>query len=103
MAGEVKAAAWEAERQAQAHLLRCLVGGACNPPPPVRALALAWQDGTVAKLAEAIYEERTFDRLPILADALEEAGCTDPAILDHCRQHPHHARGCFVLDLILGK
>lgn len=64
---------------------------------------LAWCDKTVPKLARAIYEERAFDRLPILADALEEAGCADADILDHCRQPGEHVRGCWVIDLILGK
>ena len=54
------------------------------------------------RLAESIYEERTFDDLPILGDALEEAGCTDPTILDHCRSG-EHVRGCWVVDLVLGK
>jgi hypothetical protein len=64
---------------------------------------LAWEGGTVAKMARAIYEERTFDRLPILADALEEAGCENEEILNHCRRPSEHLRGCWALDLILGK
>lgn len=64
---------------------------------------LAWCDKTVPKLAQAIYDECAFDRLPILADALEEAGCTDADILDHCRQAGEHVRGCWIVDLILGK
>jgi hypothetical protein len=80
-----------------------LVEERITSPPFVPDSVLKWQDGTVVKLAEAIYEERAWDRLPILADALEEAACTDPAILGHCRRDQHHARGCFVLDLILRK
>ena len=64
---------------------------------------LAWNGGTIHHLAQAIYDERAFDRLPILADALEDAGCTDAAILDHCRQPGEHVRGCWVVDLLLGK
>jgi hypothetical protein len=64
---------------------------------------IAWNDGTIPKLAQAIYLEDAFNRLPILADALEEAGCTDAAILDHCRQPGEHVRGCWVVDLLLGK
>jgi hypothetical protein len=64
---------------------------------------LAWNDGTVVKLAQAIYDDRAFDRLPILADALEEAGCDNADILAHCRQTGEHVRGCWVVDLILGK
>ncbi|MBY0522733.1 MAG: hypothetical protein K2R98_05020 [Gemmataceae bacterium] len=64
---------------------------------------LDWSSGTVRKLAQVIYEQRTFDRLPILADALEDAGCSDADILTHCRQPGEHVRGCWALDLILGK
>ena len=64
---------------------------------------LAWNGGTVRKLAEAIYDERAFDRLPVLADALEEAGCADEGVLRHCRGGGPHVRGCWVIDLILGK
>jgi hypothetical protein len=67
------------------------------------ALDPAWRTPTVRKLAEAIYEERAFDRLPILADALEEAGCNDAGVLGHCRGPGPHARGCWVTDLVLGK
>ena len=58
---------------------------------------------TVFGLAQAIYDERAFDQLPILADALEEAGCTDADILRHLRGPGPHARGCWSLDLLLGK
>jgi hypothetical protein len=90
------------EYREQADLLRCILG---NPfrPVAVAPCCLAWNDGTVPKLAQAIYEERAFDRLPILADALEDAGCTDEAILSHCRGPGPHARGCWLVDLILGK
>ncbi len=64
---------------------------------------LWWNDRIVPRLAQAIYDEYAFDRLPILADALEEAGCTDADILNHCRQPGEHVRGCWVVDLILGK
>jgi hypothetical protein len=71
--------------------------------PEVNPAWLAWEGETVAKLAGVIYEERAFDRLPILADALEEAGCADEAVLSHLRGPGPHARGCWVLDLLLGK
>jgi hypothetical protein len=64
---------------------------------------LMWNDGTVRRIAEAIYNERTFDRMPILADALEDAGCSEPDILAHCRGEGPHVRGCWVVDAILGK
>ena len=63
----------------------------------------AWRTATVTSLALAIYEERAFDRLPILADALEDAGCTNADILGHCRGGGEHVRGCWVVDLVLGK
>jgi len=55
------------------------------------------------KLASAIYDDRAFDRLPDLADGLEEAGCNSPEILTHCREPGPHVRGCWAVDLILGK
>jgi hypothetical protein len=91
-----------AEQRAQCDLLRCILG---NPfsPAAIHPAVLAWRDGSVGKVALAVYDERTFAELPILADALEEAGCTAAAILDHCRGPGPHVRGCWVLDLILGK
>jgi hypothetical protein len=62
-----------------------------------------WNGGTAVQLARTVHEERFFQNLPILADALEEAGCTDTNILDHCRSPGPHARGCWVVDLLLGK
>jgi hypothetical protein len=53
-----------------------------------------WNGGIVQRLAEGVYNERAFDRLPILADALEEAGCTDPDMLGHLRGGGVHVRGC---------
>ncbi len=61
---------------------------------------LAWDNGLVRKLAQAIYDERAFERLPILADALEDAGCADADLLNHCRQPGMHVRGCWVIDLL---
>jgi hypothetical protein len=79
----------------------------CLLPTPreidLRAEWLAWNDGTIPRLAQVIYQEQAFDRLGILADALEDAGCTDPVILGHLRGPGPHAQGCFVLDLLLGK
>jgi hypothetical protein len=64
---------------------------------------LAWGGGTVVQLARVIYEERRFCDLPVLADALEDAGCGDPDILSHCRVPARHARGCWALDLMLAR
>ena len=70
---------------------------------PVDQCWLRWNDATVVRLAQRIYYERRFADLPILADALEEAGCTNADILDHCRRPGPHVRGCWVVDLVLGK
>lgn len=59
---------------------------------------LTWSDGIVGRLARAIYQSREWDRLPILADSLEEAGCSQAALLDHLRAPVRHTRGCWVLD-----
>jgi hypothetical protein len=59
---------------------------------------LIWQNNTIPKMAQSIYDEGRFERMPILADALEEAGCTNADILNHCRQPGEHVRGCWVID-----
>jgi hypothetical protein len=80
-------------------LLRDVFG---NPFQRVQ-LSPDWLTGAIREIATSIYTDRAFDRLPILADALEEAGCTDAAILEHCRGPGPHERGCWVVDLLLGK
>jgi hypothetical protein len=63
-----------------------------------------WRTSTVLALAQGIYDERAFDRMPILADALQDAGCENEDILNHCRDPKQiHVRGCWVVDLALGK
>jgi hypothetical protein len=84
-------------------LLRDIVGNPFRPSPPVPPAILAWNDGTVVKLAQGIYDERAFDRLPVLADALEEAGCHDPDILGHCSHPGLHVLGCWTLDMLTGR
>ena len=84
-------------------LLRDIFGNPFQPPPHIDPAWLVRNDGTVKKLAEAIYEGRSFDRLPILADALEEASCDDAKLLGHLRGTGPHVKGCWVLDLALGK
>jgi hypothetical protein len=97
------------ERRLQCDLVRCLSG---NPFRPVSLdpAWLAWNGGTVRRLAEAAYQDRkvpdgTLDaaRLAVLADALEEAGCGDAEVLGHLRRPGQHIRGCWVLDLLLNK
>jgi hypothetical protein len=73
-----------------------------NPFRPV-TVDPSWLTSDVRALAGGIYEERTFDRMPILADALQDAGCDNEDILNHCRQPGEHVRGCWVVDLLLGK
>ena len=84
-------------------MLRDIFGNPFRPPPPLPAVVLAWNDGTVPRIAEGIYAERAFDPLPILSDALIDAGCEDEALLAHCREPGPHVRGCWAVDLILGK
>lgn len=90
------------ESAAQADLLRDVFGD-CFVLVVVPPSWLAWHDGTVRRIAAAIYEDRTFEQLPILADALEDAGCDNADILNHCREPGVHVRGCWVVDLLLGK
>lgn len=59
-------------------------------------------NATGQQLAQAIYNEQSFDGMPILGDALEDAGCINQEILEHCRGNENHVRGCWVIDLILG-
>jgi hypothetical protein len=84
-------------------MLWCELVGNPFRPAAVASSCFAWNDGAVRKMAQAIYDDRAFDRLPLLADALEEAGCNNQDILDHCRSAGEHVRGCWVVDLILCK
>jgi hypothetical protein len=81
-------------------LLICDIFG--NPFRPI-TFNPAWLTSTVLALAHAIYQEKAFDRMPILADALQDAGCDNEEILSHCRQPGEHVRGCWVVDLLLAK
>lgn len=100
-------ALWEAVRVGkradlwprQCDLLRDIFG---NPFQPV-VIETSWRTSNVLGVARHCYEERRFDNLPILADALADAACTHADILAHCRQPGEHARGCWVLDLLLGR
>ena len=92
---------WNRAARAHARYLQCVFALAPlgqhdrTTPLPVSATCL--------DIANAVYADRAFDRLPILADALEDAGCTAAAVLDHCRQPGEHVRGCWVVDRVLGK
>jgi hypothetical protein len=86
---------------AQAEVLSDLLGSHIRPNS-VDPVLLAWDGGKVAKLAAAIYDERNWFALPILADALEEAGCTTAELIAHLREPRRHVPGCWALDLLLG-
>jgi hypothetical protein len=88
------------ESAAQAGLLREIFG---NPFRPSE-FASEWRSDTALSLARHIYESRDFAQMPILADALQDAGCDNADILSHCRDPQQvHVRGCWVVDLVLGK
>lgn len=92
----------KAERLRHTHLFRDIFGN------PFRFVVvdpawLAWNKQTIPSIAQGIYDEHAFDRMPILGDALEEAGCNNADILNHCHGSEPHARGCWVVDMILGK
>jgi hypothetical protein len=110
--GNPWAVASMAELTEQASFVRDLFGNPFHPYPPgedarrweeERSRWLRWNENTVPNLAAALYAERRFSDLPILADALEDAGCTDSPLLSHCRQPGAHVRGCWVVDLLLKK
>ena len=87
------------KRATLASLLRDIFG---NPFRPV-TLDPSWRTPNVVRLAQTMYDERTFDKMQELGDALERAGCSDEAILGHCRKPSVHVRGCWVVDMVLGK
>jgi hypothetical protein len=101
-AGTRESAGWvaarDAEGLAQLALVQDLVGPASRP-----AADPSWLTSIVLALAGQMYELRDFSVMPILADALEEAGCDDVDVLGHCRSSGPHVRGCWVVDLVLGK
>jgi hypothetical protein len=88
-----------AEHRAQTALVHCLFGNPFRPRP----VCAAWLTREVRGLADAIYAERSFDRMPFLADALEVSGCTNADLIEHCRSGQEHARGCWVVDVLLDK
>jgi hypothetical protein len=87
------------EAAAQSDLVRDIFG---NPFRPV-AFDPRWLTSDVVGLARATYDDRAFEPMPILADALMDAGCEDELIIGHCRGEGPHVRGCWVVDLVLGK
>jgi hypothetical protein len=97
-----KAGGLDFEGAYQCCLLRDIIGN------PFRKTTLSpswldWNDRTVPRMAQALYDGRRFDEVPVLGDALEEAGCDDEDLLAHCRAAGAHVLGCWVVDLVLGK
>lgn len=101
-AGSAVMAAWSSTHQRVCEIIRDVAG---NPfrQASVNPEWLVGSGGLVVQLARGVYDERAFERLPILSDALEEAGCHDEAVLSHLREPGPHVRGCWALDLALGK
>lgn len=96
---KVAGGATNEEGDSQCRVLRDIFGN------PFRLVTIdsVWLPSTVMRHAESIYQERAFDQLPILADALEDAGCNNADILNHCRHPGEHVRGCWVIDLLTGR
>jgi hypothetical protein len=92
-------AAWIAEGIAQCDLLREVIGNPFRAP----VLLPSWRTPEATALATRICQDRAFADMPQLASLLEQAGCNNPEILQHCRETKEHARGCWALDFILGK
>jgi hypothetical protein len=90
---------YDAFMEDHTNFLRDIFG---NPFRPI-TLDPTWLPPTVKALAQKIYDDRTFDQMPLLANELEKAGCKDNEILAHCRETGSHVRGCWVVDLVLGK
>jgi hypothetical protein len=108
-ARETTGAAAEIRRVAPSHapiqcaLLRDILGTPTFSPVPIDPLWRAWNDRATVRLAEETYETRAFDQLPLLADALEDVGCSDAGLLAHLRGPGPHARGCWALDAVLAR
>ncbi|MGF1583241.1 MAG: hypothetical protein ACFCD0_28305 [Gemmataceae bacterium] len=93
------------ERRAQCNIIRDVCGNPWKEPVPTSDWAswCRWENDTILNLTKEIYAKEAYHKIPILADALEEAGCCDEAILTHCRSSSFdHSRGCWVLDNLLG-
>jgi hypothetical protein len=94
---------WKAERRRQCNLIRDLFENPMLPPVRIDRSWLDWRGGIVLRMARSVYEEHRFEELPILADALEDAGCAVSSILDHLRGPGPHFKGSWCLDLLLAR
>jgi hypothetical protein len=83
----------------QCDTLRCISGNLFRPV----TFYSSWRTDTAIALAQQMYDSRDFGAMPILADALQDAGCDSEDILNHCQGNGPHVRGCWVVDLVLGK
>ncbi len=100
IAKDVSPLGHEGEKARHIGVIRDIFG---NPFRPV-VFSSSWRTDTAVTLARQMYESREFGAMPILADALQDAGCDNTDILDHCRDATAtHVRGCWVVDLVLGK
>ncbi|MFO0885219.1 MAG: hypothetical protein U0894_13690, partial [Pirellulales bacterium] len=88
------------ERKIQSQLLRCIAG-----PLPFRAVSInsAWATPAILSLAQSIDDSRDFHLLPQLGRAIQQAGCDDQAILEHCNDPGMHVKGCWIIDSLLMK
>jgi hypothetical protein len=98
------------ERQKFSWVVGDVFGNIFRPQPPIPHSVLGWSDGTVPRLARSAYEERQLPsghldqgHLAVLADALEEAGCTEAVLMAHLRSPGPHVRGCWAVDLVLSR
>jgi hypothetical protein len=111
MAAEAPNDSWMLERgvveEGWKSTLTCLLRDVFGPlpfrPVTIDPAWLTWHDGLLVSIAQRMYDARDFSDMPVLADALEEAGCTNPDILNHCRSRGEHVRGCWVVDALLGR
>jgi hypothetical protein len=89
---------WDEGVAGQAAVLRDIFG---NPFRPLH-FDSSWHTEAVVALARGVYEEKAFERMPVLGDALEDAGCDSPQVLEHCRSAVPHWKGCWCIDMALG-
>src|SRR5205807_3516366 len=94
---------WDRSMEEHRLVLRSVVWEVAGDPFTPVTFRAEWRTGTAVALANEMYETRDFGAMPILADALQDAGCDSEDVLNHCRHPGTHVRGCWVVDLVLGK
>ena len=98
-----RAARYLGNQRVASHLFRDVFFNPSENAPTIDANCLTWNNRTVLKFAQTIYDDRRFELMPILADALQDATCVNSVLVEHCRQPDQHVRGCWALDQILGR